>query len=84
MVNAPLNRQLKIGVTLKDIHGRLPDEDTLAAIRSTVSLLENLGHIVIEVEQPIQDGDVFMRNYMGVFGNKMASFAEQFDQQVCR
>ncbi len=79
MVNASLNRQIKIGVTLKDIHGRLPDEDTLAAIRSTVSLLESLGHIVIEVEQPIQDGDVFMRNYMGVFGNKMASFAEQFD-----
>ncbi len=50
MVNASLNRQIKIGVTLKDIHGRLPDEDTLAAIRSTVSLLESLGHIVIEVE----------------------------------
>ncbi|PML50021.1 amidase [Vibrio lentus] len=80
MVNASLNRKITIGVTLKDIHGRLPDEDTIAAIRATASLLENLGHIVIEVDQPIQDGDVFMRNYMGVFGNKMAGFVEQFDR----
>jgi len=81
MVNTPLNRQIKIGVTMKDIHGRLPDEDTTAAIRSTVELLEGLGHIVVEVAQPVKDGEAFMYNYMGVFGNKMASLAEQFDSK---
>lgn len=79
MVHTPLNRQLRVGVTLRDIFGRLPDEPTQAAIQSTVKLLEQLGHIVIEVPQPVQDSEQFMNGYMGVFGNKMAQFAAQFD-----
>ncbi|MGF1910016.1 amidase [Vibrio kasasachensis] len=79
MVHTPLNRQIRVGVTMRDIYGRLPDEDTQAAIKSTVKLLEQLGHIMVEIEQPVKDGEQFMLNYMGVFGSKMASLAAQFD-----
>ena len=79
MVHTRLNRPIKVGVTMMDIHGKLPDEDTRSAILSTCKLLEELGHIVVEVDQPVTNGEQFMYDYMGVFGNKMASFAEQFD-----
>ncbi|WP_276561108.1 amidase [Vibrio scophthalmi] len=79
MIHTPLNRSIRIGVTMRDIYGRLPDEQTQAAIKSSVKLLEQLGHVVIEVDQPVADGEQFMLSYMGVFGNKMAQFAAQFD-----
>lgn len=79
MIHTSLNRSICIGVTMRDIYGRLPDEPTQAAIKSSVKLLEQLGHVVIEVDQPVSDGEQFMLSYMGVFGNKMAQFAAQFD-----
>ncbi|ROV57728.1 amidase [Vibrio ponticus] len=79
MVHRPLNRQIRVGVTMRDIHGRLPDTPTQLAIKSTVELLQQLGHIVVEVDQPVNNAEQFMFSYMGVFGNKMAQFASQFD-----
>lgn len=66
MVHTALNRPIKVGVTMRDIYGRLPDEDTRAAILSTCKLLEELGHIVVEVDQPVTNGEQFMYDYMGV------------------
>ena len=65
---------------MRDIHGRYPDNDTKDAIASTVKLLEELGHNIIEVDHPVKNSEEFMYNYMGVFGNKMATFADHFDK----
>ena len=78
-VTRPLQRPLKIGVTLTDIFGHKPDQETQNAFFSTVKLLQELGHEVVEVKHPVADGDVFTFNYMGVFGRKMGAFADQFD-----
>lgn len=80
-VTQPLNRQIRVAVTMKDMYGKLPDAETQKAIKSTVKLLEELGHIVVEVDHPVQPeiSETFMDNYLGVFGNKMAVFADMFD-----
>lgn len=78
-VTSPLRRRLRIAVTLEDMFGRKPDKETQKAFRSTVRLLESLGHTVVEVKHPVKDSERFMYAYMGVFGNKMASFADMYD-----
>ncbi|SKA62788.1 amidase [Enterovibrio nigricans] len=78
-VTQPLRRKLRIAVTLEDLFGAKPDIETRKAFYSTVKLLGELGHEVIEVKHPVTNNDDFLWNYMGVFGNKMAAFADMFD-----
>ncbi|WP_295893817.1 amidase [uncultured Vibrio sp.] len=79
LVHQPLNRPLRVGVSLRDVKGNLPDQETTKAIMSTVSLLEELGHTVVEVNHPITDGDRFWYDYMGEFGLAFGALAGMFD-----
>ncbi|KXF82264.1 amidase [Enterovibrio coralii] len=78
-VTEPLRRKLRIAVTLEDVFGAKPDTETRKAFYSTVKLLNDLGHDVVEVRHPVNDSASFYWDYMGVFGNKMAAFADMFD-----
>lgn len=78
-VTRPLTRPLKIAITLNDIYGQKPDRETQKAYYATALLLSSLGHEVVDVPHPVIDSEQFLWDYKGVFGNKMASFADSFD-----
>lgn len=81
-VTEPLARRLKIAVTLKDIYGNKPDKETEKAYYSAIKLLAELGHELIDVDNPVVDSKAFLGAYTGAFGSKMANFADSFDKMA--
>ena len=55
-VNAPLERKLKIAVSLRDAKGELPHPEVREAVQKAMKLLESLGHEIIPMKRtPLSD-----------------------------
>lgn len=55
-VENPVSRSLRIGVYTQTLMGEQPHAEVLEALQRTVSLCQDLGHLVVEVEAPALDG----------------------------
>ncbi|MGR5541257.1 amidase family protein, partial [Vibrio campbellii] len=79
-VNQPIDRPLRVGVSLKNMFGDMPDADTQKAIANTVKLLLDLGHEVVEVSNPVS-GPEFMHNFTAVFGSRLGQLGKMVEAQ---
>ncbi|MGL6313757.1 amidase [Vibrio sp. WXL103] len=80
-VNTPLRKKLKIGVTLNNFFGQTPDIETQNAITSSVKLLEELGHTVIDCTNPI-NGEEFYSNYFSIFASRLAALGKMVENST--
>ena len=55
LVEGPAGKRLRIGLILDSVTGQPTDDDTRAAVQSTASLLETLGHTVVEAPLPVNE-----------------------------
>jgi len=55
LVEGPNERRLRIGLILDSVTGTPTDDETRAAVQDTATLLEKLGHTVVEVPLPVTD-----------------------------
>lgn len=77
-VNTILNRKIRIGITLPNFFGQQPDLETRTAILSTASLLESLGHEVVDIANPI-NGEEFYRHYQSIFGSRLSALGKMVE-----
>ncbi|MGR5529078.1 amidase family protein [Vibrio alfacsensis] len=80
-VNQPLERPLRIGVSLKNMFGDMPDKDTQEAIANTIKLLLSLGHEVIDVNNPV-NGPEFMLHFTAIFGSRLGQLGKMVEAQT--
>ena len=55
LVEGPNERRLRIGLILDSVTGTPTDDETRAAVQDTATLLEKLGHTVVEVPLPVTE-----------------------------
>ena len=55
LVEGPNERRLRIGLILDSVTGTPTDDETRGAVQDTATLLEKLGHTVVEVPLPVTD-----------------------------
>jgi amidase len=52
-VEGPNERRLRIGLLLDSVNGVRTDDETRATVQATATLLEKLGHEIVEVQAPV-------------------------------
>ncbi|MGH3458369.1 amidase [Aeromicrobium sp.] len=55
LVEGPSERRLRVGLIVDSVTGTPTDDETRAAVQDTATLLEKLGHTVVEVPLPVTE-----------------------------
>ncbi|CAH7327904.1 Twin-arginine translocation signal domain-containing protein [Vibrio chagasii] len=80
-VTQPIEKKLRIGVSMKNMFGDMPDTETQNAMTNTIKILLNLGHEVIEVTNPVR-GPEFMHNFTAIFGSRLGQLGKMVEAQT--
>ncbi len=80
-VTDPIDRPLRIGVSRADVLGRAPDAAASDALESSISLLSELGHEVVEVAVPV-DGEMFFEAYRNLFLSRTVGLLDLIEAQA--
>ena len=80
-VSGPGRQRLKIGLCMQNHFGKLPHPDVQHAIEAAAKLCEDLGHTVVQVENPIS-GEAFERHFMALFSTRISALAAQVAEQT--
>ena len=75
LVEGPARRRLRVGLVLDTVTGAVADTYTRAAVESTATVLEKLGHVVEPVETPV--GARFADDFVLYWG-LLATLAARF------
>jgi amidase len=59
-VTGPASRRLRIGVLSQSMGGRKPEPEVQAGVEATVRLVEGLGHMVRQVDWPVDGAALFV------------------------
>lgn len=81
LLTGPTDRQLRIGVSPIDVLGGSPEPAAQAALESTMQLLVDLGHQVIEVANPV-DGAQFFTAYRDLFLSRTVGMLGMIEAQA--
>lgn len=63
--------RLRIGYYLQDAFGRMPNEDALKTVESTIKLCQELGHELREVKGPQFDAEATAEAFFGLTGTSL-------------
>lgn len=74
-VSGPGKRRLKIGLSLRNYYGSMPHQDVRKGIEATAKLCENMGHTVLELENPI-NGTEFHKNFLAIFSARFSKLVD--------
>jgi amidase len=74
-VSGPSKRRLKIGLSIQDYFSKMPHEDVRKAIEATAKLSEDLGHTVVDTENPI-NGSEFEEHFLAIFSEKISKLVD--------
>src|SRR5690606_24083890 len=81
--NTPISRQLKIAFSTNSPLGSSVDQECREAVRKTANLLEEMGHIVVEKEAPV-DGKKLANYYMLLYFAEVASTLRALEETIGR
>ena len=80
-VTGPTDRRLTVAVSRLDVHGSPGEPAAAAALASTIALLSELGHRVVEVPNPV-DGHAFYEAYRNLFLSRTVGLIAMIEQQA--
>lgn len=73
-IDGPASERLTIGIDLRNFFGEMPDPQVQRSVEAMAQLCEDLGHTVIETQQPV-DGE-FETRFNQILGFRMVGLAE--------
>lgn len=80
-VSDPVSRRLKIAFNTKNYYGDEPDAEVKAAIEQTAALCADLGHEVIEVQNPV-NGEQFTEAFLTIWASGPAQLKAMVEEQL--
>ena len=81
LVTTPVSNRLRVAVSAADVFGTGPESQAQRALESTIALLVNLGHDVIEVANPV-DGHDFYQAYSDLFLSRTVGMIAAIEAQA--
>nr|WP_321452285.1 amidase [uncultured Carboxylicivirga sp.] len=79
-VSGPSKRRLIIGLCMTNYHGQQASPEVTQAIEDTAKLLQDLGHTVVEVKNPLTNE--FEDQFLSLFAAKMAKTAAMVERMT--
>ncbi len=81
-VNTPINRRLKIAVSLENAQGDLPDPEIRKAVQKAMKLLEHLGHRVIPVKRSPLSDPALIEDFLNYWASGAAATRDALAKQT--